>query len=135
MKIGEAIQELCHLDIRLEALQSRLLEDKQHGRPLTHVLEQIISTLNRERDLKIALNWTHQHLNINQLPLGSYTTQNEYNVRLIKIFEEIGSPELREQADNLYETKKRTDLILQSVYWAQDLLVPEIKVQEPEEEN
>lgn len=135
MKIGEAILEIQHLDARLDALQSRLLRDKEQGRPLNHVLQQIETAGNRRRDLRIALDWTYQQITVGQVPLGSYLVKRDQMDRLAHILESVDAPELRERVDELHEAKKETDRIVQAVYWAYDLMVPEVKVQKPEEEN
>lgn len=136
MKIGEALLEIEFLDQRLDTLESRLLRDKEQGRPLGHNLQQIEQTAHRLRDLQIAVNWTHQHLAISQVPLGSYLTKKEQLERTARLLENVDSPDLRERIDALHEAKKQTDRVINAVYWAYDLIIPDIKVDtKPEEEN
>lgn len=136
MKIGEALLEIEHLNRRLDALESRLLHDKEVGRPLGHLLQQIEGTAHRLRDLQIAVNWTHQHIAISQVPLGSYVSKSEQLERTARLLENVDSPDLREKVDALQEAKNQTNRVVQAVYWAYDLLIPDVKVEpKPKEEN
>lgn len=136
MKIGEALIEIEDLKRSLLTLKKRLIYDKQVGRPFNYVVEQAEKTSNRLRDLEIALNWTYQHLMINQVPLGSYIFKSQQLERNACLLEDAESPELREKIDALYEAKKQTSCLLQTVYWAYDLLLPEITSNErPKEET
>lgn len=136
MKIGEAILERDYLEDRLDALGSRLSQDKQVGRPLGHLLEEIERTSNRLRDLQVALDWTHQSLTISQMPLGSYVAKKEQLSQVAEILRSVDSPDLREKVDALLEAKKETERVINTVYWAHDLMVPEIKTSHvPEEEK
>jgi len=64
MKLGEAMLEREHLKQQLDLLGSRLLQDHEGGRPLTHIREKIQYTANRWRDLEIAIDWTEQQVAI-----------------------------------------------------------------------
>lgn len=138
MKLGEAILEREHLEDLLERLESRLRRDTREGRPLNHILQEIERAANRRRDLRVAIEWTLQQVAISGATLGSYMAKGDQLQKVADILENVDSPDLREKVDELLEAKKETDRLLEAVSWAQDLLIPDIKVPKsdtPEEEN
>lgn len=138
MKLGEAILEREHLEDLLERLESRLRRDTREGRPLNHILQEIERTANRRRDLRVAIEWTLQQVAISGATLGSYMAKGDQLQKVADVLENVDSPDLREKVDELLEAKKETDRLLEAVSWAQDLLIPDIKVPKsdgPEEEN
>jgi hypothetical protein len=136
MKIGEALLERDHLNSRLGALEARLSDDLQHGRPLTHVVGEIDQTSNRMLALQDAISWTMQHLLVEEVALGAYVNKSDHYQRVADLLEKVSSPDLRERIDELHEAKKSTDVLIQTIYWAYDLQIPGQEVSaEPEEEN
>lgn len=135
MRIGEALLERDHLEEHLEALGSRLLKDVDKGRPLTYLLEEIEATSSRIRDLSSALDWTLQQLMVQGHPLGSYLQKQKQLERLIKLLEQVDSPEQREKIDELRSAKKETERLVRTVYWAYDLQVPKANTPQTEREE
>jgi hypothetical protein len=136
LKIGEAILERDHLDERLDALESRLTDDLAKGSPLTHLLEEIEQTSSRALALQDSIDWTLQHLAVSQKPLGTYLNKSEHLERISALLEKGASSTLREKIDQLREAKKSTDVLIQTIYWAYDLQIPEIQAsEEPKEEE
>lgn len=136
MKIGEALLERDHLSSRLEALEARLSDDLQHGRPLTHVVGEIDQTSSRALALQDSIDWTMQHLLVENVSLGSYLNKSDHYQRVADLLENVSSPDLRERIDELHEAKKSTNVLVQTIYWAYDLQIPGQEVStEPEEEN
>jgi mannitol/fructose-specific phosphotransferase system IIA component len=136
MKIGEALLERDHLSSRLGALEARLSDDLTHGRPVTHVVDEIDQTSTRILALQDAVSWTTQHLLVEDVALGSYINKSEHYQRVADLLEKVSSPDLRERIDELHEAKKSTDVLIQTIYWAYDLQIPGQEVStEPEEEN
>ncbi len=136
MKIGEALLERDHLNSLLDALESRLVNDLGAGRPASHILGEIEQASNRVLALQDAIDWTMQHLAVSSKPLGSYLNKVDHLERVATLLETVSSPELREKVDELFEAKKSTEILIQSIYWAYDLQIPDIPATaEPEEEN
>lgn len=126
------------LEQLLERLRSRLRRDFEEGRPLTHVLQEIERIANRNRDLRVAIEWTLQQISVSGTRVGIYLAHMEQLSTVASILEVADSPEIRLKVDKLHEAKKETEKLIENIYWAQDLLFPEIKVpsmqNEPEEE-
>jgi hypothetical protein len=135
MKIGEALLERDHLNGRLDALESRLRDDAESGRPLTHILEEMQVAANRVLDLQNCIDWTLQHLTVEGKALGTYVNKSDHMQRLADLLETSASPEMREKADDLHEAKKSTDVLIQTIYWAYDLQIPATVSEEPEEDD
>ncbi|KKM06190.1 hypothetical protein LCGC14_1746510 [marine sediment metagenome] len=136
MKIGEALLERDHLNSKLGTLQARLRDDLQHGRPITHVVEEIDQASNRVLALQDSIDWTMQHLLVENVSLGSYLNKSEHYQRVADLLENVSSPDLRERVDELHEAKKSTNVLIQTIYWAYDLQIPGQEIStEPEEEN
>lgn len=135
MKIGEALLERDHLNGRLDALEARLRNDSELGRPLGHILEQIEQAANRVLDLQNCIDWTLQHLTIENKTLGTYVNKSVHMEKLADLLEHSASPDMREKADELHEAKKSTDVLIKTIYWAYDLQIPATVSAEPEEED
>ena len=136
MKIGEALLERDHLNSRLGALQARLSDDLHQGRPVTHVVAEIDRTSNRVLALQDSIDWTMQHLLVENISLGSYVNKSGHYQRVADLLENVASPDLRERIDELHEAKKSTNVLVQTIYWAYDLQIPGQEVStEPEEED
>lgn len=136
MKIGEAVLERDHLNSRLDALEARLTADLSKGRPLTHLISEVEEAANRVLALQDAIDWTLQHLSVSGKTLGAYLNKSEHLQRLADLLENADSPDLRDQVDEFQEARKVTEVLVQTIYWAYDLQIPEITVtEEPEEEN
>ncbi len=136
MKIGEALLERDHLSSRLDALQARLSDDLQHGRPVTHIVDEIDQASNRVLALQDSIDWTMQHLLVENSSLGSYLNKSDHYQRVADLLENVSSPDLRERIDELHEAKKSTNVLVQTIYWAYDLQIPGQEIStEPEEEN
>ena len=136
MRLGEAVLERDYLDSRLDALGSRLLNDTSQGRPLTHLLEEIEQTSARVLALQDSIDWTLQHLAIGGKPLGAYINKSVHLLRVADLLESTASLDLREKVDELHEANKSTEVLVQTIYWAYDLQIPEVTVtEEPEEED
>ena len=136
MKIGEAFLEREHLNSRLDALESRLRDDLKHGRPVTHVIEEIDLASARALALQDAIDWTMQHLLVSNKALGAHVNKLNHYQRVADLLEEVASPDLRERVDQLYEAKKSTEVLIQTIKWAYDLQIPGEEVSDqPEEED
>ena len=136
MKIGEALLERDYLSSRLGALQARLSDDLQHGRPVTHIVGEIDQASSRVLALQDSIDWTMQHLLVENVSLGSYLNKLEHYQRVADLLENVASPDLRERIDELHEAKKSTNVLIQTIYWAYDLQIPGQEVStEPEEED
>jgi hypothetical protein len=130
------VVERDYLNRRLDALGSRLTNDTSQGRPSTHLLEEVEQASARLLELQDAIAWTLQHIAVRQKPLGSYLNKSSQLQRMADLLENNSSPEFRERVDCLHEAKKATDVLVQTIYWAYDLQIPEITVSdEPEEED
>ncbi len=138
MKIGEALLERDYLDRYLDVIESRLRDDLLKGRPPTHLLAELDQTFSRALALQDAIDWTMQHLAVNKLPLGSYLNKVAHLKRVSTFLEKTSSPspEFRERIDKLHDARKATEVVIQNIYWAYDLQIPEIDPDDkPEEEN
>lgn len=136
MKIGEALLEKDYLSSRLDALAARLSADLDKGRPVAHVVEEIDEAANRVLALQDSIDWTKQHLLVNDITLGSYKNKSDHYQRVADLLENVSSPDLRERIDNIHEAKKSTDILVQTIYWAYDLQIPGQEVSgKPKEEN
>ncbi len=136
MKIGESLLERDHLSSRLGALQARLSDDLDHGRPVTHVVKEIDQASNRVLALQDSIDWTMQHLLVENVSLGSYLNKSKHYQRVADLLENVSSPDLRERIDELHEAKKSTNVLIQTIYWAYDLQIPGQEVStKPEEED
>jgi len=130
MKLGEAMLEREHLKQQLDLLGSRLLQDHEGGRPLTHIREKIQYTANRWRDLEIAIDWTEQQVAIADRSLGSYIVRQKILGRLSEIMEPVD----REKADQLLEASHADNKVIETAVWLVDLQVPGIKASEEDPE-
>jgi hypothetical protein len=136
MKIGEAVLERDHLNSRLDALEARLTADLSKGRPLTHIINEVEEAANRVLALQDAIDWTLQHLSVSGKTLGAYLNKSDHLQRLADLLENADSPDLRDQVDEFQEARKVTEVLVQTIYWAYDLQIPEMTVsEEPEEED
>jgi hypothetical protein len=136
LKIGEALLEKDHLNSRLDALVTRLRADLDKGRPVTHVVEEIDQASNRVLALQDSIDWTKQHLLVNDITLGSYKNKSDHYQRVADLLENVSSPDLRERIDSIHEAKKSTDILVQTIYWAYDLQIPgQGSSEKPEEED
>lgn len=122
MRLGEAILERDHLKRHLELLESRLRDDHEGGRPLTHLREEIQSTADRWRVLEIAIAWTEQQVVVAGLPLGSYIVRQRVLRRLAEIMEPVD----REKADGFLNASHADNKLIETVVWVIDLQVPVI---------
>jgi hypothetical protein len=138
MKLGEAIRRLDHLELHLERLGARLLDDHGEGRPLGHLTSEIETIANRARDLKASIDWTRQQIAVDGVPIGTYVAKREYLLKQADVLFEVSTPDLRAKVDELVQAANEVDVIIQTVNWSVDLQVPEITVTEeeatPEEE-
>ncbi|KKL91718.1 hypothetical protein LCGC14_1891850 [marine sediment metagenome] len=132
MKLGEAITRLKHLDLHLERLASRLINDHKEGRPLTPILSEVESIANRARDIKASINWTRQQIAADGVPIGTYVVKREYLLKMADVLFEVSTPDIRAKVDELVQAANEVDVIIQTVNWSVDLQVPEITA--PEEE-
>jgi len=132
MKLGEAITRLKHLDLHLERLASRLINDHKEGRPLTPILSEVESIANRARDIKASINWTRQQMAADGVPIGTYVVKREYLLKMADVLFEVSTPDIRAKVDELVQAANEVDVIIQTVNWSVDLQVPEITA--PEEE-
>lgn len=136
MKIGEAVLERDHLNSRLDALEARLTADLTKGRPLAHIIKEVEEAANRVLALQDAIDWTLQHLSVSGKTLGAYLNKSDHLQRMSDLLENVDSPDLRGQVDDFHEAKKATEVLVQTIYWAYDLQIPEMTVsEEPEEED
>jgi len=134
MKLGEAILERDHLKQRLELLGSRLLQDYEDGRPLTHVREEINEVANRWKDLEVSIDWTAQQVTISDRVLGLYIVRQKILRRLSEIMEPVDG----EKADEFLRSAHTDNTVVETAVWLIDLQVPGIKepaqISETEEE-
>lgn len=138
MKIGEAILERDYLNNHLDALESRLIVDMSQGHTLPHILNEIAQAAERMLSLQDAIDWTVQRLTVNGKPLGIYINRRDHLERMGKLLENVNSSDLRDKVDELIDAEKVTEILIQTVYWAHDLQIPEVEVpesEEPEEEK
>ena len=132
MKLGEAITRLEHLELRLEALGSRLAHDHREGRPLQPLLLEIETIANRARDIKASIDWTRQQVAVDGIPIGTYVVKREYLLKMADTLFEVSTPDLRAKVDELVQSANEVAIIIQTVNWAVDLQVPELSVPEDE---
>lgn len=132
MKLGEAIARLGHLDLRLEALGSRLMHDHKGGRPLQPILLEMETVANRARDIKASIDWTRQQIAVDGIPIGTYVVKREYLLKMADTLFEVSTPDLRAKVDELVQSANEVDIIIQTVNWSVDLQVPELSVPEDE---
>ena len=132
MKLGEAIARLEHLDLHLERLASRLINDHEEGRPLAPILSEVETIGNRARDIKASIDWTRQQIAADGIPIGTYVVKREYLLKMADVLFEVSTPDLRAKVDELVQAANEVDVIIQTVNWSVDLQVPELSVPEDE---
>ena len=134
MKLGEAILERDFLEELLERLGLRLQRDSTAGRPVNPTLLEIERSAKRRRDVQMSIDWTLQQLTIEGMTLGSYFSRVGQLEDLIDLLENADSPDVREKVEDLLKAKKETEKLIETVKWAQDLLIPEIRIPEDQPE-
>lgn len=130
MRLGEAILERDYLKERLELLGSRLTQDSDRGKPLTHLREEIQYTANRWKDLEIAISWTEQQVAIADQVLGAYRTRQKVFHTLAEIIEDTD----REKADDFLAAAHTDGKVIATAIWLVDLQAPSIKEPVPNSE-
>ncbi len=128
MKLAEAILERDALNVRLDALESRLRDAEGAGGPVRQLIEEIQQTANQVRDLSIGIDWTETVNNLLSLPIKGHRLKIESHFRLAEIFEKSD----RERADELWRSAVDDSKVVAAATWIVDLQVP--AVSGPEEE-
>lgn len=112
--------ERSYLKERVERLQSRLTDDQEAGRPVSHVVTELERTARLLRDLCISIDWTEQQANLAGLPLAAFRTKIQTATLLASALEKTNT----EKADHYWETSHKDRRVLEASLWLVDLQVP-----------
>ncbi len=136
MKVKEALHHITTLELKLEALGLRITCFSKDSRPVTPILEQSVSVVNRLRDLCSAVAWTNQQVSYQGLTLGSYIIQRDALQKILKSVDlSVVAPDIFDVYAKLQEDADDLDLIIESINSQSELQVPEIKDPKPADDE
>ena len=124
MKLGEARQRLAALEEALDRLEARLAHDVGEGLPVTPVVQELVLTTQKMRDLRIAISWSESICKIADESLSSYIVKRDSLRRLAETLDKPKHSDLRARADELFTSAQSLQQVITMAEWEVDLQVP-----------
>lgn len=126
MKLGQAFVLRDHLEGVLDALQARILREKEMGLPTEQSVSEYLSKLTEHKDIDLAISYTEHVSYVSGAPLVFFTQRQKAHQNILDLLTRTDIVIYKTRIADLLEAIKADEELIQLASWSLDLQVPKL---------